>query len=123
ARPLACHLPSRHPSQLVVDDRNELLQRGLVASFPSGEELRDVMVGDIGHRQRPRFVGGPLSTARPGSADDVRAFVSYFGRRSGPSARAPGIVSCCPAATARRSTGTRCRPRSSRSAVTGTSVA
>ena len=55
ARPLPRHLSPRQPSQLVVDDRKELLQRGLVAVFPSGEEMRDVMAGHIGHGDRPRI--------------------------------------------------------------------
>ena len=58
AWPLSRHLSPRQPSQLLVDDRHELLQRGLVAVFPSGEETRDVMAGHIGHGVGLTFVGG-----------------------------------------------------------------
>jgi hypothetical protein len=58
ARPLRRHLSPRQPSQLVVDDRKELLQCGLVAVFPFGEEARDVMAGHIGHGDRPRIRPG-----------------------------------------------------------------
>jgi hypothetical protein len=40
AWPLSRHLSPRQPSQLLVDDRHELLQRVLVAVFPSGEQTR-----------------------------------------------------------------------------------
>jgi hypothetical protein len=49
AWPFPGHLSPRQPSQLLVDDRNELLQRGLVAVFPSGEETRDGMARHIDH--------------------------------------------------------------------------
>ena len=55
AWPLRRHLSPRQPSQLLVDDRHELLQRGLVAVVPSGEETRHVMAGRIGHGDRPRI--------------------------------------------------------------------
>jgi hypothetical protein len=49
------HALMGHPAQLVVDERHEIFERGLVAATPLQEELGDVPCHDATRR------GGPSS--------------------------------------------------------------
>jgi hypothetical protein len=71
-RPLARHLPSRQPLQLRVNDRQELLQRGLIAILPSGEETRDIGLGTSTTGIGLAFVRGHAFYRAGGRDDETR---------------------------------------------------